>query len=128
MIVTIVYDAQCPVCRHVVAASRLRQRCAALELIDARTTPVDYVQGRNLSNLDFDEGFAVVVDGQLHHGADGARVLAVLTRPSGIGYRVFRWLVGGPWRARVFYPVLRAGRGLLLRILGVPRFGESRAD
>lgn len=125
MKVSIVYDGKCPVCRHLVAASRLRERAASLELVDARTMPVDQVQGCNLTDLNFDEEFAVVVDGLVHHGADGAHVLALLTQPSGIGFRVFRCLVSGPRRARIFYPVLRAGRGLLLRMLGIPRFGDG---
>lgn len=123
--VSIVYDGQCPVCSRLAAASRLRERTARLDLVDARAEAVDSIQGRDLSGVDFDQGFAVVVDGKVHLGADGAHVLAVLTEPSGLFYRLFQWLVGGERRSRAFYPVLRAGRNLLLRILRIPRFSDS---
>jgi len=35
MKVSIAYDGECPVCRNVVCASRLQDRAAELELIDA---------------------------------------------------------------------------------------------
>ncbi|MEX0916152.1 MAG: DCC1-like thiol-disulfide oxidoreductase family protein [Wenzhouxiangellaceae bacterium] len=125
MHVSIAYDGECPVCRHVVRASRLRERTAALDLIDARRNRLDDVQGQDLRAVDFDEGFAVVVDGQVHHGADGARVLAALTERRGAAFRLFQWLVRTERRSRLFYPLLRAGRNLLLKILRVPKIANS---
>lgn len=124
MKVSIVYDDFCPVCSRLAAASRLQERAAELELVDARTEPVDDIQGQDLSSLDFDAGFAVVTDGEIHFGAEGARVLAALTEPSGLFYRVFQWLVRTEARSRFWYPVLRAGRRVLLVVLRVPRFGD----
>ena len=123
MNVSIVYDGRCPVCRRVAALSRLRDRSGVLELVDARTGAIDSIQGRDLRHLDFDEGFAVVVDGAIHHGAEGAHALALLTEPSGIGFRLFQSLARDERRSRVLYPFLRAGRNLLLRIMGIPRIG-----
>lgn len=121
MQVSIVYDGQCPVCSRLAAASRLRERAAAQELIDARSVPVDDVQGNDLGDVDFNQGFAVVVNGEVHLGADGARMLALLTEPTGIFFRLFQLLVRGSRRSRFFYPLLRAGRNLLLRMMGVPQ-------
>ncbi len=123
--VSIVYDGQCPVCRHVVSVARLRGRTASLELIDARTDYVTAIQGNDLSEVDFDEGFAVIVDGRVHLGADGAQVLAGLAQRSGIGFRLFQCLVATEGRSRFWYPILRAGRKLLLRMLRVPRISDS---
>ena len=125
MKVSIVYDHECPVCRRVVQASRLRGRSDELELIDARTDLVDDVQGNDLSALDFNDGFAVIVDGKVHHGADGAHALAMLTQPSGLLFGVFRWVSRTERRSRVFYPILKAGRRVLLWLLRVPRIGEN---
>jgi len=123
--VSVVYDGQCPVCSYVVGVARLRDRAGALELIDARTEPVVCIQGRNLSALNFDEGFAVVVDGAVHHGADAAQVLSALTQPSGLGYRLFRWLVATERRSGFWYPVLRFLRGVLLKVLRVPKINDT---
>jgi predicted DCC family thiol-disulfide oxidoreductase YuxK len=125
MKVTIVYDRECPVCRRLVTATRLKERGAELELINARRDALDDIQGADLTTLDFDEGFAVVVDGHVHHGAEGARVLALLTEPTGVMFRLFRFLVRTPGRSRVWYPVFRAGRNLLLRLLRIPTIGSG---
>lgn len=121
MRVSIVYDDACPICRSMIRASRLRARSAALELIDARRDPVDAVQGLDLGGLDFDAGFAVVVDGELHFGAAGARMLSLLTESSGVAYGLFRWLTRSERSSRFWYPVMRACRGFLLRVLRIPR-------
>lgn len=122
MKVSIVYDGMCPVCNRLVAASRLRERTAELEVVDARVNEVDQVQGNDLSCVDFDEGFAVVVEGRVYLGADGAHVLALITQKSGVFYRVFQWMMATEQRSRIFYPVLRFGRRLLLILLRIPRF------
>lgn len=124
MNVSIVYDGFCPVCSRLVAASRLRQRAEKLDLVDARTEPVEDIQGQDLSSLDFDAGFAVVIDGAVHFGAEGARVLAAITEPRGLFFRVFQWLVRTEARSRFWYPVLRTSRRILLLVLRVPRFRD----
>ncbi|MDQ2069193.1 DCC1-like thiol-disulfide oxidoreductase family protein [Natronospira bacteriovora] len=120
MKVSIVYDGRCPICRRLVAASRLRQRGAQLDAIDARTAPLDDIQGLDLRGLDLDEGFAVITDGELHYGARGARMLALLSEPSGLFFRLFRTLNASERRSAMSYPLLRVGRRLLLTLLRVP--------
>ena len=124
MKVSIVYDGKCPVCSRLVAVSRLRDRADEIELVDARTDPVDNVQSRDLSAVDFDEGFAVVVDGRAYFGPDGAHMLGMLTVPSGFFYRVFQWMMATESRAHSLYPTLRAGRRVLLWMLRIPRFKD----
>ena len=126
MKVTIVYDGKCPVCRHVVDASRLRQRSDELLLLDARKESIENVQGLDLRSIDLDEGFAVITDGELHYGASGARVLALLTEPSGLMFRLFQRLVRTEKGSAFWYPIMRAGRNLLLRLLRIPRINEQK--
>lgn len=120
MEVSIVYDGDCPVCRHVVSMARLRERAAAVGTVDVRTEAVSDVQGRDLGDIDFDRGFVVVVDGRVHEGSEAAHVLAGLSQPNGLAFAVFRWAMRSERRARVLYPVLARARRLLLRMLGVP--------
>ena len=122
MKVSIVYDGKCPVCSRLAAASRLRERSGEVELVDARTDLVDNVQNCDLSAVDFDEGFAVVVDGRAYLGPDGAHVLGMLTVPSGLFYQMFQWMMATESRAHSLYPMLRLGRRVLLWMLRVPRF------
>ncbi len=122
MEVSIVYDGDCPVCRHVVSMARLRERMGTVALIDARREPVSDIQGRSLGHIDFDSGFVVVVDGVVHEGSEAAHVLAGLTQPKGLSFSIFRWLMRSERRSRLFYPVLARARQLLLRMMGVPLF------
>jgi len=62
----------------------------------------------------------VVVDGGVYHEAEAARVLAVLTRPRGVGYRVFRQLMRTEARSAYWYPVLNAARRRLRSLMRVP--------
>lgn len=124
MDVSIIYDGKCPICRHVATGARVYQRNAYLELIDARSGDLGAIQGRDLSNLDFDQGFAVVVDGGVYHEAEAARVLAVLTKPRGVGYRLFRWLMRTESRREYWYPVMKSARRRLLFLLRVPPINQ----
>jgi len=124
MDVSIVYDARCPICRRIAAGARLRQRNSTLELADARSGNLDVIQGRDLRDLDFDQGFAVVVDGGVYHEAEAGRVLAVLTRPRGAGYRLFRWLMRTESRSAYWYPVLNSARRRLLSLMRMPPINQ----
>jgi len=126
MKVSIVYDHQCPICRRLVTATRLRERGAELDLVDARNASVADIQGSDLTGMDFDQGFAVVVDGEVFHGAEGARILALLGEPSGLFFRIFQCLVRSERSSRFWYPVLRTGRNILLRLLRVPSIRQER--
>jgi predicted DCC family thiol-disulfide oxidoreductase YuxK len=125
MHVSIVYDGKCPICRRVATGARVYQRTANLELIDARSGNLEDIQARDLRGLDFDEGFAVVVAGGVYHEAEAARVLAVLTKPRGVGYRLFRWLMRTESRSQYWYPVLKSARRRLLFLMRVPPINQS---
>lgn len=124
MHVSIVYDGKCPICRRVATGARVYQRNANLELVDARSGNLGDIQGRDLTAMDFDEGFAVVVDGGVYHEAEAARVLAVLTKPHGVGYRVFRHLMRTESRSEYWYPVLKSARRRLLFLMRVPPINQ----
>jgi len=114
----LVYDGGCPFCANYVALLRLRERCPSLELVNAREEP-DHPAVREVraAGLEIDEGMALVEDGVIRYGADAMEVLAQL------GGRLNGALFGTPRRARALYPILRAGRNLVLRILGRTKLG-----
>jgi len=124
MHVSIVYDGKCPICRRVATGARVYQRSANLEFVDARSGNLGDIQGRDLRGLDFDEGFAVVVDGGVYHEAEAARVLAVLTKPRGVGYRLFRHLMRTESRSEYWYPVMKWARRRLLFLMRVPPINQ----
>lgn len=123
--IQLVYDRQCPVCDAYCRALARGGSLPGLELVDARSRPavLEEITGRG---WDIDEGMALKVDGELHYGADAIHALAVLGRPAGAFGRGNRWLFSSARRARLLYPLLRAGRGLLLKLLGRSRINNLK--
>ena len=95
---------------------RLAESAGNLELLDARQRP-ELAQQLRRNGYDLDEGMLVVVGERYYHGAAAIHVLALMSSRSGwfnrLNYRVFR---SPKWSSAV-YPLLVAGRWLLLRIL-----------
>lgn len=107
------YDGECPFCSAYVRLLRLREAVGRVELIDARSDDVR-VGALKDAGVDLNAGMAVRYGGTLYHGADAMRILSVLSADGGI----LRAVMKSPRRAKVVYPFLRAGRGLVLRLLG----------
>jgi predicted DCC family thiol-disulfide oxidoreductase YuxK len=119
--VTLIFDGECPVCTA--------YSCN----VDAGAASVKRVNARNLSpevqraidaGVDLDEGMVVLHDGQLYHGADAMNRMALLAPRTGIRNRLNRLIFGNQAVARAIYPSLRAGRNLLLRLLGRQKIGR----
>ena len=129
--IQIIYDGECPVCTRYTRMLRLRETVGRVQLVDARqdTAALSEVTA---AGYDMDEGMVLKLDGATYLGAEAVHMLALLTSPAGAFNRLNHWLFRSPTRARVCYPVLRAGRNALLRLRGVPKidnleqgFGES---
>jgi predicted DCC family thiol-disulfide oxidoreductase YuxK len=115
--VTVVYDGDCPLCRAYVRALRLQRAAGTLRLVDARQAPA-LVRWLAARGKPLEDGLVVQVGPNLYHGANALHALAAMSTPIGglnrLSYVVFR----SPRRAARLYPLLVAGRRLLLRLLG----------
>jgi predicted DCC family thiol-disulfide oxidoreductase YuxK len=121
----VVYDGQCPFCSRYVALLRLRDTLGRVELVNAREGgPI--VDEIIAAGLDLDEGMALKMNGHLYHGDECIHRLALLSTPSTTFNRVNRAVFRSKTMSRVLYPVLRSGRNAILRLLGRPKFGDSR--
>ena len=63
-------------------------------------------------------------NGRIYHGADAIHALAAISCPHGIFNRQNRWLFRSHNVAARLYPVLRACRNLLLKLLGRHRINN----
>jgi predicted DCC family thiol-disulfide oxidoreductase YuxK len=115
--VAIVYDGECPFCSRYVALLRLREAVGRVRLIDARTDQA-LVNDLRRQGLDLNEGMLVTVGGRNYYGADAVNVLALMSSRAGLMNRLAAWSFRTPLRARLLYPVVRAGRNATLRLLG----------
>lgn len=121
----LVYDGECPFCSAYVRYVRLRDAIGRLHLVDARAGgPI--VERIAAAGYDLNEGMALKLGERIYHGADCIHMLSALSTRSGAFNRVNALLFGSPTLARWLYPVLRAGRNVVLRALGRRRIEGSR--
>jgi predicted DCC family thiol-disulfide oxidoreductase YuxK len=114
---TIVYDGECPFCSRYVALVRLREAIGPVMLQDARNGGplVDDLRRRG---YDLDQGMVLLHAGVIHFGADCMHRLALMSTRSTLFNRIHAAIFRRPRLARFLYPILRAGRNLVLRLLG----------
>jgi predicted DCC family thiol-disulfide oxidoreductase YuxK len=122
----IIYDRECPVCTAYSCAVAVDDRKASgVRRINARSADDELVRQAREAGLDLDDGMVVVHQGKLYHGADALNIMARLAPDRGFGNRLNKLLFGNRTIAHLSYPLLRAGRNTLLRILGRKKIKDS---
>lgn len=115
--VLVVYDKQCPACDYYCNMVRIKESVGRVVLVGARDGgPV--MEEITARGLDIDQGMVVKVGSELYYGSDAINVLALMGTNKGFFNRLAYWSFRSRTLARVLYPVLRACRNLLLKILG----------
>lgn len=115
--ILLVYDGQCPLCRAYSRMLRIRESVGELRMVDARedTAVRDEITAQG---LDIDQGIVLKMGERLYYGVDAIHALALISSPSGFFNRLNYQIFKSQTLARWLYPLLRAGRNLLLKILG----------
>jgi predicted DCC family thiol-disulfide oxidoreductase YuxK len=113
----LVYDGECPVCSSYVRYVRIKESAGQVTLINARDGGA-WVDKVRAAGLDLNEGMVLFYGGRLYHGADCVHMLALLSSASGFFNRLNAMMFRSQAIAKFMYPILRAGRNLLLRLLG----------
>jgi predicted DCC family thiol-disulfide oxidoreductase YuxK len=122
-VVEILYDRECPVCEAYCTLAEVRPAAGRIRLLDARQDS-ELLREVTARSLDIDEGMVVRYRGELYYGADAIHVLAQLS-PRQTLFDRLTWLVfGSRRRARLLYPVMKAGRNLALKTLGRKRINN----
>jgi predicted DCC family thiol-disulfide oxidoreductase YuxK len=116
--VWLVYDDECPVCRTYCKYARIRDTVGRLRLIDARQ-PGELMDEITAAGLDIDQGMVLKFKQVKYYGADAIHMLTLLSTRSGWFNRLCLMFFGTRWGARVFYPIGKAFRNLLLKLLGI---------
>jgi predicted DCC family thiol-disulfide oxidoreductase YuxK len=118
--ILVVYDGDCPLCNSYVSMTRLSKAVGRPTLVNARERP-ELVRVLADSGVNLDAGMAVYYQGRLYVGSDAVHLLALLTTPVDLANRVAAAVLGRPRLARALYPLLRAGRNLLLKLKNRPQ-------
>lgn len=121
--ILLVYDKQCPVCDIYCNLARIDESVGRLKLIDARHGG-QIMDEITTAGLDIDQGMVLKVGDRLYYGSDAIHMLALLGTRSGLFNRLTFWIFRSRRLSTLLYPVLRAGRGLLLKVLGRTRINN----
>lgn len=112
----LVYDKDCPACQNYCIMVRIKESIGRLELVDAREdTPI--MREITDAGFDIDDGMVLKMGDQLYYGADAVHALSLISSRSGIFNRLNYWVFKSERVSRLFYPVLKTGRAILLKIL-----------
>jgi hypothetical protein len=114
----LVYDGECPVCKTYCKYIRIREAVGQLHLVDARH-PSAMLDEVTKAGLDIDQGMVLKFKGVIYYGADAVHVLTLLGTPSGIFNRINYYFFSSKIGANIFYPLGKACRTLLLKLLGI---------
>lgn len=113
----LVYDKECPACNYYCNMVRIRQSVGNLTLIDARESG-SHMDRITVAGLDIDQGMVLIVGDRMYYGSDAIHALAIMGTRSGFVNRLSYWCFKSKSVSRVLYPILRAARNLLLKVLG----------
>lgn len=114
----LVYDGECPVCSTYCRYVRLREAAGTLHLVDARK-PGPVMDRVTAAGLDIDQGMVLIFRGVIYYGADAMRMVALLSTRHGLFNRLSFLLFGSRLGAGLLYPLGKAFRNLLLKLLGI---------
>ena len=119
--VEVVYDKECPVCDLYCHAVDVAE--GNLVRVDARD-PSEVMDEITALGLDIDEGMVVRVDEKIYYGPDAIHELAKRSNNKGLLNRLASFVFRSHGMARFFYPILKAMRNLLLKMLGKTRINN----
>ena len=121
--ILLVYDRECPFCEHYVRMVRIRETVGTLRIVDARE-PSAVLDEITALGWDIDQGMVLKLDEQLYYGADAIHALALIGSRSGVFNRLNAAIFRSRRLSAVLYPLLRACRNGLLRLLGKHRINN----
>jgi predicted DCC family thiol-disulfide oxidoreductase YuxK len=115
--ILLVYDKECPVCHTYCQNVKIREDAGDLQIVDAReqSEVMDEITARG---LDIDQGMVLKRGGKLYYGADAIHELSLMGRRSNLFNSLNYWTFRSRALSALLYPLLRAGRNLLLKLLG----------
>jgi predicted DCC family thiol-disulfide oxidoreductase YuxK len=115
---TVVYDGDCPFCRNYVTLMKLRAAAGGAVLVDARSGgPI--VERLIRQGYNLNEGMAAIYGDKVYYGPDAVVLISTMTGKLPWTGRLLAALLRDKKRAAVIYPVMKFGRKITLKALGV---------
>lgn len=121
--ILLVYDKECPACNNYCQVVRIRESVGDLKIVNAREDS-DVMREISDGGLDIDEGMVLKMGGQLYYGSDAIHALALISSRSGFFNKINYWVFKSKRLSAVLYPIMRAGRGVLLKLMRKTRINN----
>jgi predicted DCC family thiol-disulfide oxidoreductase YuxK len=115
--ILLVYDKECPVCDAYCQVVRIRESVGDLRIVNARESSAVMKEITDMG-LDIDQGMVVKMEGQIYYGSDAIHALSLISSRSGVFNRINYWIFKSKQGSQFLYPILRAFRNFLLKLLG----------
>ena len=125
--ILLVYDKECPLCDNYCQMIRIKASVGELKLINAREDS-DIMDEITAAGIDIDQGMVLKLGDRIYYGADAIHALALIGSHSGIFNRLNFWIFRSPALSRIFYPVLRFFRNILLKFLRKTKINNLALD
>jgi predicted DCC family thiol-disulfide oxidoreductase YuxK len=114
----VVYDGECPFCRSFVTLMHLRAAVGSVVLVDARNGgPI--VERLICQGYDLNEGMAAIYGDTVYYGTDAVVLISTMTGKLPWTGRLLAALLRNKKRAALIYPIMKVGRKITLKALGV---------
>jgi len=123
--ILLVYDRECPACNAYCQVVRIRESVGDLRIVDARESS-EVLDEITAQGLNIDQGMVLKMEGQFYYGADAIHALALIGSRLGTLNRLNYWIFKSKTVSRALYPLLKASRNLLLKILGKTKINNLR--
>lgn len=123
--ILLVYDKECPACNAYCQIIRIRESVGDLKIVDAREDSA-ILKEITRNGLDIDQGMVLKMGDQLYYGANAIHALALISSRSGVFNRINYWAFKSEAGSKWLYPIFRALRNLLLKILGKSKINNLR--
>ncbi len=125
--ILLVYDRECPACNAYCQVVQIRKSVGDLKIVDARENSA-VLNEITSAGLDIDQGMVLKMGNQLYYGPDAINMLALIGSRSGVFNRLNYWMFKSKIASKILYPVLRACRNTLLKLLGKSRINNLGLD
>lgn len=125
--IELLYDKECPACEYYCQRIDIESSAGNLVRVDARdqSTVMEEVTAMG---LDIDEGMVLKKGDDIYYGAEAIHELALLSNRKGFVNRLAFWTFRSKGLSKILYPVLKACRNLLLKLLGKSRINNLEID
>lgn len=123
----LVYDGQCPICKAYCHGLLKESPGASLTLVDARH-PGPLMDDITAAGLNIDEGMVLKTGDKLFYGADAIYELSQRHKTHGLWGRINRIFFSSKFLAKLFYPLGKTLRNIILRILGIQKIRNLQSQ